>query len=58
MILVSNVMVVSIHVNANIAYKKRTDLKLDKTYFESIYSNVPNVYDSGTRGILHSINRS
>ena len=31
---------ISIYVNANIAYKKRTDLKLDKTYFESYFIEV------------------
>ena len=31
---------ISIYVNANIAYKKRTDLKLDKTYFESYFIGV------------------
>ena len=29
-----------IYVNANIAYKKSTDLKLDKTYFESYFIEV------------------
>ena len=28
------------YVNANIAYKKKTDLKLDKTYFESYFIEV------------------
>ena len=31
---------ISIYVNANIAYKKRTELKLDKTYFESYFIEV------------------
>ena len=31
---------ISIYVNANIPYKKRTDLKLDKTYFESYFIEV------------------
>ena len=31
---------ISIYVNANIAYKERTDLKLDKTYFESYFIEV------------------
>ena len=35
-----NVGGISIYVNANIAYKKRTDLKLDKTYFESYFIEV------------------